>query len=287
MRRRRTEPEAENTHRWLVSYADFITLLFAFFVVMYSISSVNQGKYRVLSDSMTEAFHKPSPVDAQPAKQLGISVQRAPIALGHETNVGLRSMSATAARIENSMQKFIKRGQIAVRGNEKWLEVEINTSILFVSGSSELSQPATDILSNLVESFRDTNNPIYVSGYTDDLPINTIKFPSNWELSAARAASVVRLFADAGIDPSRLGAIGFGAYRPAVVNFNEVDRQKNRRVIIRMISGEDIFGTMSPYAPKTGNIPSAPITSGENSATGDAPGELQNTPTRAPVRATP
>jgi chemotaxis protein MotB len=258
MRRRKTEPEAENTHRWLVSYADFITLLFAFFVVMYSISSVNQGKYRVLSDSMTEAFHKQSYVDVQPAKQLGISVARAPIALGREDNAGLRSMTETAAKIEDSMRQLIKRGQIAVRGNEKWLEVEINTSILFGSGSSELSQPATDILTSLVESFRETKNPIYVSGYTDDLPINTIKFPSNWELSAARAASVVRLFADAGIDPSRLGAIGFGAYRPAVVNFNEDDRQKNRRVIIRMLSGEDIFGTTSPYAPASEPARAAP-----------------------------
>jgi chemotaxis protein MotB len=250
MRRREIKEDEENSHRWLVSYADFITLLFAFFVVMYSISSVNQGKYRVLSDSMSEAFHKQSNVDVQPAKELGISVQRAPIALGREDNAGLRSMTATAAKIEDRMRHFIKKGQIAVRGNEKWLEVEINTSILFTSGSAELSAPANEILSNLVEAFRDSGNPIYVSGYTDDLPINTVKFPSNWELSAARAASVVRLFADAGIDPARLGAVGFGAYRPAVINFTEEDRQKNRRVIIRMLSGEDMFGTTSPYAPK-------------------------------------
>ena len=250
MRRRIIKEEEDNPHRWLVSYADFITLLFAFFVVMYSISSVNQGKYRVLSDSMSEAFRKQSNIDVQPAQQLGISVQRAPIALGREDNAGLRSMTATAAKIEDRMRNFIKKGQIAVRGNEKWLEVEINTSILFDSGSAELSRPAADIMNNLVEAFRDSGNPIYVSGYTDDLPINTVKFPSNWELSAARAASVVRLFADAGIDPSRLGAVGFGAHRPSVINFTEADRQKNRRVIIRMLSGEDMFGTTSPYAPK-------------------------------------
>ena len=250
MRRRVTHTEEDNPHRWLVSYADFITLLFAFFVVMYSISSVNQGKYRVLSDSMTEAFNKQSGKGEQPAKELGLSVQRAPIVVGNEPSSGLRSMTETAAKIETSMRQFIKRGQIAVRGNEKWLEVEINTSILFGSGSADLSKPAEEILTVLVESFRDSKNPIYVSGYTDDLPINTVKFPSNWELSAARAASVVRLFADAGIDPARLGAVGFGAYRPSVINFTEADRQKNRRVIIRMMSGEDIFGTTSPYAPK-------------------------------------
>jgi chemotaxis protein MotB len=285
MRRRKIQEEEENPHRWLVSYADFITLLFAFFVVMYSISSVNQGKYRVLSDSMTEAFHKQSSVDVQPARQLGISVQRAPIAIGREDNAGLRSMTATAAKIEDRMRNLIKRGQIAVRGNEKWLEVEINTSILFGSGSAELSKPASDILSSLVEAFRDSSNPIYVSGYTDDLPINTMKYPSNWELSAARAASVVRLFADAGIDPARLGAVGFGAYRPAVINFTEADRQKNRRVIIRMLSGEDVLGPTSPYGSTPG-VPRTVIPDNKPAAQ-NVQSESDQSPVNEPVRVSP
>lgn len=285
MRRRKIQEEEENPHRWLVSYADFITLLFAFFVVMYSISSVNQGKYRVLSDSMTEAFHKQSSVDVQPARQLGISVQRAPIAIGREDNAGLRSMTATAAKIEDRMRNLIKRGQIAVRGNEKWLEVEINTSILFGSGSAELSKPASDILGNLVEAFRDSSNPIYVSGYTDDLPINTVKYPSNWELSAARAASVVRLFADAGIDPARLGAVGFGAYRPAVINFTEADRQKNRRVIIRMLSGEDVLGPTSPYGSTPG-VPRTVIPDNKPAAQ-NVQSESDQSPVNEPVRVSP
>ncbi|MDQ1362459.1 MAG: chemotaxis protein MotB [Pseudomonadota bacterium] len=287
MRRREIQEEGENSHRWLVSYADFITLLFAFFVVMYSISSVNQGKYRVLSDSMSEAFHKQSNIDVQPAQQLGISVQRAPIALGQEDNAGLRSMTATAAKIEDRMRPFIKKGQIAVRGNEKWLEVEINTSILFGSGSAELSQPANEILSNLVEAFRDSGNPIYVSGYTDDLPINTVKFPSNWELSAARAASVVRLFADAGIDPSRLGAVGFGAFRPAVINYTEADRQKNRRVIIRMLSGEDMFGPTSPYAARSLPARATATDADRNPATQNVQSQLPDSSSSEPPQAAP
>ncbi|HEX5637992.1 MAG TPA: flagellar motor protein MotD, partial [Gammaproteobacteria bacterium] len=90
-----------------------------------------------------------------------------------------------------------------------------------------------------------------------------------------RAASVVRLFADAGIDPSRVGAVGFGAYRPSVINFTEADRQKNRRVIIRMLSGEDMFGTTSPYAPKPAvTVPSANLSD-------------TNSPVSEPARATP
>jgi chemotaxis protein MotB len=241
--------EEEKTERWLVSYADFITLLFAFFVVMYSISSVNQGKYRVLSDSMTEAFNRQSVMAVKPAEQLGVSVQRAPIAIGRENQSGTKVMKETAAQIENRMKNWIKKGQIAVRGNEKWLEVEINTSVLFASGSAELSQPASKILGELAESFKTSNNPIYVSGYTDDQPINTLKYPSNWELSAARSASVVRLLSQAGIDPGRLGAIGFAEFRPVADNTSDENRQKNRRVIIRILTGEDMFSDSTPLQP--------------------------------------
>jgi len=246
--RRGIKHDEEDTDRWLVSYADFITLLFAFFVVMYSVSSVNLGKYRVLSDSMSTAFSKVAGEPIQLGTQLGISVQRAPISIGVEGQVGLKAMRETAAAIENSMKKWIKQGQIAVRGNEKWLEVEINSSILFASGRAQLSVQANTILSEITDVFKSTNNPIYVSGYTDDVPINTLQYPSNWELSAARAASVVRVMAQSGVNPARLGAIGFAEFRAVNKNDSVENRQKNRRVIIRMLAGEDIFSEATPFA---------------------------------------
>lgn len=248
IRRRGIKQDEENTDRWLVSYADFMTLLLAFFVVMYSISSVNLGKYRVLSDSMTTAFTQ---IPGQPVKlssQLGISVQRAPISIGIEgQSGGLKRVQETAVKIEDELKEWVDKGQIAVRGNEKWLEVEINSSILFSSGQTQLSGEATLILSGLAEIFKTTNKPLYISGYTDNVPINTIRYPSNWELSAARSASVVRLMANAGINPARLGAIGFAEYRPVTDNDTEENRQKNRRVIIRMLMGEDMFGDAMPF----------------------------------------
>ena len=254
-RRRRIVEEVENTDRWLISYADFITLLFAFFVVMYSISSVNLGKYRVLSDSMTTAFsQKTRPALPAPSSQsLGISVQRAPISIGIEGQAGFKAMKETAAKIENRMKDWIKKGKIAVRGNEKWLEVEINSSILFTSGSATLSNQASRILTSLTDVFKDSRNPLYVSGYTDNLPISTVKYPSNWELSSARAASVVQLMADNGIDPSRMGAIGFGEFRPVSDNSTPENRQKNRRVIIRILSGDDLFSESTPFADSAAN----------------------------------
>lgn len=250
MRRRgitNIEPE-ESTDRWLVSYADFITLLFAFFVVMYSISNVNLGKYRVLSDSVSSAFSTQKNLAFPLGTELGISVQRAPIALGVSGQSGLVSMQKTAAELDKRLQKWVKKGMIAVSGNEKWLELEIKSSLLFKTGDAVLSTQASSILSELTEVVKSTNNPLYVSGYTDDVPISTNRYPTNWELSAARAASVVRLLAQKGINPARMGAIGYGEFRPVALNDSELNRQKNRRVVIRLMTGEDMFAGSSPFA---------------------------------------
>ena len=258
---------ADSTDRWLVSYADFITLLFAFFVVMYSISNVNMGKYRVLSDSVMTAFsaqtNSPFPVGSQ----LGVSVQRAPIAIGLIGQTGWVSMKETAAALDKRLQKWVKKGMIAVKGNEKWLEIEIKSSLLFNSGDAVLSADAASILSELTAVIRTTKNPLYVSGYTDDVPISTNRYPTNWELSAARSASVVRLLAQNGINPARMGAIGYGEFRPIVANDSAVNRQKNRRVVIRVMTGEDMFADSSPFADSEVDstipaelIPVAPIT---------------------------
>ena len=183
-------------------------------------------------------------------------MQRAPISLGVESQAGYRAMSETAVEIEKRMKDWINKGQIAVRGNEKWLEVEINTGILFSSGSAELSPQARRVLDNLSEVVKESRNPLYIAGYTDDVPINTVKYPSNWELSSARAASVVRLMAEAGINPGRMGVIGFGEFRPVSDNDNPQNRQKNRRVVIRILAGADMFGLPIPFA-ETGSFSTA------------------------------
>jgi len=237
----------ESTDRWLVSYADFITLLFAFFVVMYSISNVNVGKYRVLSDSVSTAFSAQSSSPFPVGSQLGVSVQRAPIAVGLIGQTGLVSMQETAAKLDKRLKQWVKKGKIAVSGNEKWLEIEIKSNLLFNSGDAVLSSEAAQILAELTEVIKTTNNPLYVSGYTDDVPIGTNRYPTNWELSAARSASVVRILAQNGINPARMGAIGYGEFRPIAENDTELNRQKNRRVVIRVMTGEDVFANTSPF----------------------------------------
>jgi chemotaxis protein MotB len=269
MARKKRAEERENHERWLVSYADFITLLFAFFVVMYSISSVNEGKYRVLSDSLVTAFREPErslePVqfgelmrapmqskDMLDGSGAIIEVFKMTTAEGDkskaqadtgqhkpETNGVDKGVQTLADSIEASMADLVGEGMIKVRRDKRWIEVEIKSSILFESGSAALSAPSTPVLRELAEKFRTLDNVIHVEGFTDNVPINNFEFLSNWELSAARAASVVHLFTRLGIAPMRLAAIGYGEYRPVASNDTAEGRAKNRRVVLVIMSGSD------------------------------------------------
>jgi len=124
-----------------------------------------------------------------------------------------------------------------VRRHGVWVEVEIRTDILFPSGVATLSPQAQNVLNQLSETLKPFPNNIRVEGHTDNRPIKSAAFPSNWELSAARAASVVHLFTKSGMDPSRLAVIGLGEYRPAQSNDTEQGRNINRRVLLVILSG--------------------------------------------------
>ncbi len=283
MARRKRVEEHENHERWLVSYADFITLLFAFFVVMYSISSVNEGKYRVLSDSIVTAFRDPArslepvqigtlvrspapsnslisnnapviemfsvPLPATPPEDQGRQEHQEPHELRESQNAELlpdegsgeldAASQALAASIEEAMADLVEDNLIQVRRDKRWIEVEINSSILYESGSAELSAQSIPVLRQLADKFVGIDNIIHVEGFTDDVPIRNFDFFSNWELSAARAASVVHLFTGMGIDPQRLAAIGYGEFRPIASNATAEGRAKNRRVVLVIMSGKD------------------------------------------------
>ena len=245
-RRKRTIVDNENADRWLVSYADFITLLFAFFVVMYAISSVNEGKYRVLSDTLVAAFNTP-PKSSEPI-QIGKPITEAP---SQQTSPGIAKpirveppkaddqkakMALIASKVEDSLRSLIDDKLIKVSHNKLWVEVEIKSSILYSSGSAELEIEAYTPLKKLATVIKDLPNHIDVEGHTDNLPIKTSVFPSNWELSASRAASVVHLFTKQGIPPDRLAAIGFGEFRPVAKNDSVKGRRQNRRVKVVILA---------------------------------------------------
>lgn len=243
--RRRQEEEHENHERWLVSYADFITLLFAFFVVMYALSSINEGKYRIMSDSISSAFRSipggsagaqvaanTSPLSvAIPTKRLPPSVRADAAQLAKRDR--LKNM---AKDLNKALAPLVAEGKVTVTEGALGVTVDINASVLFAPGDSRLDLGAVRALAAVAQILAPTDFPIIVEGHTDNTPINTVQFPSNWELSGMRASSVVRLFVESGVDGRRLTATGYADQRPLADNATADGRQRNRRVAITIES---------------------------------------------------
>jgi len=271
MARKKRNEEHENHERWLVSYADFITLLFAFFVVMYALSSVNEGKYRVLSESLVAAFHSvprslepvqvgqveaSSPSTNTPLKNFPSPVQmeglmnsafdprrdalmRSEHALPEKLARTEDAIKQMAGKIRAGLDPLIKDKVIVVNQHKLWIDIKINTDILFPSGSITLSSAATKIIEKIAKVLSTLPAYIQVEGFTDNVPIVSKIFPSNWELSAARAASVVRLMSQFGVDPNRMAAVGYGQYRPVGNNATVSGRRQNRRVDLVVLAASN------------------------------------------------
>jgi chemotaxis protein MotB len=253
MARKKREEEHENVDRWLVSYADFITLLFAFFVVMYAISSINEGKYRVVSDSLINAFREAPTTDKiipmgarNPAvlggtgMPIGAAVQQ-PQANTPERQQAAERMKKMAKNILEAMQPLTKKGKVRVTQSPRGVTVEINASLLFNSGDAVLQAQSKEALTAVAKILAGVDNPIQVEGHSDNVPINSPAYPSNWELSSARAGSVVRLFAELGVPTTRMVAIGYADNQPLDTNATPEGRARNRRVNILILN--EVGGT--------------------------------------------
>lgn len=261
-RRRNQEEEHENHERWLVSYADFITLLFAFFVVMYAISQVNEGKYRTLSNSLVNAFgtsliESKTPgsantlIEAPEAQHIARTVKTQP----------LPPAQARAQALQKSLEKIVgplmKSGQVQLYRTDEGLHLDIKDSALFAVGQATPSPESVRLINAVSGVLAPLDNPIKVEGFTDDIPIRNAVYPSNWELSAARAGSVVRLFQENGIAADRLVAVGRAENRPLASNTTEAGRAQNRRVAITVVARSqaeldvlpDEMKTPAPVAP--------------------------------------
>lgn len=243
MARRQKRAEHDNHERWMVSYADFITLLFAFFVVMYGISSVNEGKYKVFSVSVNQAFGANGKAGEGNAIHLNEQemyfkslVDRRNARLAEIQRKQNESMQNLAKNLNASMATFVKNGQMNVSQTGRGVELEINASALFKQGEAEIEPEALKTLADAAKVLVENDFAIEVEGHTDNLPISTPKFPSNWELSSARASSVVRLFIDQGIPAKRLKAVGSADNQPVESNDTAEGRARNRRVTITVLN---------------------------------------------------
>lgn len=277
MARKKHKEDHVNHEAWAIPYGDLVTLLLAFFVVMYAVSSVNEGKYRVLSDSLVAAFRGaprtmeplqtgayqvradqeletglprtlvPFEVDvpSSPIKEVSERSRYGEQGLGPDDGSGTDSDDSSFILIKQleddvlaAMAPLIDADMISVRRVSYWLEVEINTNFLFASGSATVAASAVPAIQQLAALLKDAGVRLQVEGHTDSVPISTAQFPSNWELSAGRAASVVHLLSGYGIDPAAIAAVGYSEYRPVADNNTREGRRRNRRVVIIVMSGK-------------------------------------------------
>jgi len=279
MSKRKNHEEHGNHEAWAIPYGDMVTLLLAFFVVMYSISSVNEGKYRVLSDALSQAFGGPpksiKPVQIGNHKQSGSDSDqkinifekntveqnvagdlrdlRNPVVLPGKNpikvsqqqtsasgNTGYAEQHAALQHMADAVQKamgpLIDRNMIIVRKSELKLEIEIRTDILFASGAASVDERARPILEQLAGILKPFPNALRIEGHTDNVPIHTGTFSSNWELSAARAAPGGVLLVVRGGGSRRLRGVGVGEYRPATDNNSAESRNRNRRVVLVVLA---------------------------------------------------
>ena len=249
-RNRRQDDDTDSAERWLVSYADFITLLFAFFVVMYALS-LQGGKYQDLTESFDQAVGQgtpPASANAQATNGAGAPTDAAP---------EVDEMQLIAEQLAKRLSITFQQGAAQVRHLPQAIHIEFDAGILFAPAEANLSPAALSALRSVADVLQAyPQHTVQVIGHTDTLDIRSLQYPSNWELSAARASSVVRLFVEAGITDQRLVAIGRGATQPVASNASAEGRLRNRRVEIQILpTTEPAAGT--PAAPATA-LPAAP-----------------------------
>lgn len=229
MARKKRREEHENHERWLVSYADFITLLFAFFTSMYAISSVNEGKFRVLSDSLAVAFNPAVYTAAR--RQEGpdfVREQRSSIAEEFKTSFNNRYHKAVS-----SLKNLERNKRLTLMIDDDRITIRVAEGMLFEPGTDQLAEGAMPVLDEIAEVLKEMPNGIMIEGHTDNIPISTPRFPSNWDLSSSRALKILKYFSGIHkLDPKRLSATGYAEYRPIETNDTPAGRSKNRRVDI-------------------------------------------------------
>jgi len=239
MARRTKRYEHDNNDRWLVSYADFVTLLFAFFVVMYSISSVNEEKYKTFGDALNSAFNKEGSSSAASAPQgqsMLFMVDRQTVRLGEQQRKIQAHMKNLSTGLSQVMSELIDQKQVSVNQTKRGVEIDISASTLFRTGEAALQPGTLEVLRQVAAVLSKEELPIEVEGHTDDIPIATAQYPSNWELSSARASSVVRLLVENGVPAKRLAAVGLAENQPLAPNDSADGRARNRRVTITILS---------------------------------------------------
>ena len=237
--RRKKHGEHANHERWLVSYADFITLLFAFFVVMFAASNADHQKAGKIAKAVESALNQLAVFESG-SKTLKLNDDAAPVAGVFSEGRAMEptnqtTLKAVKAQLEQDLKEEIEKSVVHVEEDARGLTISLAEAGFFDSGSATVKEASLPVLLRIADKFRDIPQNLRVEGHTDNTPIHTAVFPSNWELSTARATNVLQYLINAKIPPERLSAVGYGEYHPVATNTTLAGRARNRRVDLVII----------------------------------------------------
>jgi len=256
LRKRRHIVEHDNVHRWLVSYADYMTLLFALFVVLYAMAMVNEKPFETITESFGMVFQASEDEPKNRGHGDGLLMVNAskintnlygngllkvagPELLEGENNLSNiadeqvgNNLTSLEKELHTALYELVGSGYAQLQIDGDWLEIELNSGLLFPSGSSSATNSAKNILSVIYDVIGEVTNFVRIRGYTDNQMINNEVFSSNWELSVYRATAILRLLEEFNLDPARMAIEGYGQYYPSADNTTVQGRAKNRRVVI-------------------------------------------------------
>ncbi len=252
MRRRRKKHHGSH-ERWLVSYADFITLLFAFFVVMYATSQVDKKKVTQLAAAIKLAFEQMGTLPIKSDKSISLlsrEVILQPVAVPTPDLAMARSeqLSELKGEMQRALAPEIAQGEVSLRTGTDGLIISLREAGFFDSGSAGLRPESENALNRMATLLGEGQYAIRIEGHTDNIPIHTAQYPSNWELSTARATEMIRLLIQKyNFDPIGLSAGGYAEFHPIASNDTEAGRVQNRRVdVVIMRKDDKDVGTADP-----------------------------------------
>lgn len=258
--RRRSQPvEQEQLDRWLVSYADYMTLMFALFVVLYSMALIKEEPFKILSETLVQVFDNKTEQEGTGVVGEGLLTTNEQVNTEHQlygtsiveergpelldgrievsniTNKKIgHPLEGLAKELDNALFDLVENDIAKVKMDTDWLTIELNSAVMFASGSAAPTQSAAVVLKEVVGIIGPVENYVRVRGYTDDLPIQTEFYASNWELSVARATAALKILQSMGINPARMAIEGYGQYSPFTENNTAKGRNENRKVVIAL-----------------------------------------------------
>lgn len=253
------EPEKHANHeRWLVSYADFITLLFAVFVVLYAMGQSDKKKVEEVMQAIQQSFGMATAgtapkVSVIPSQAITVipslkpEIKVAPAGRTRSGQVKTRADEKDFRQIKSAVEAYlVKQGaqnKVTLEITRRGLIVSLKEAGFFNSGQANIKPEAYELINTIAEVMTQYNNPLRLEGHTDNVPISTAQFPSNWELSTARATNGLKyLLKNFDVDANKISATGYAEFRPIAANDTSEGRARNRRVDLVMLSGEGEHG---------------------------------------------